>query len=96
MPESDSQVIPRAQSEVVRVSESAVGSVRADHVVSNRTTVRRTDAQRVEADRSLMLVNRTDHLQVTRGAVGGATSVRTQVRTGRWASTSAATRGWRM
>ena len=80
MPQPDAPVVPSAQGDIVRVTEAAVGSVRADRVVTRRTNVRHTHAQHVDADLSVMLMNRTDQLNVTRGAVGGATSGRTQVR----------------
>lgn len=82
MRESVSKVVPSAQGEVVRVTEAAVGTVRADRVVSSRSTVRHADARHVEADRSLMLVNRSDQLRVTRSALGGVTSARTHVQNG--------------
>ena len=80
MPQPDAPVIPSAQGDIVRVSESAVGSVRADRVVSRRTNVRHTHAQHVDADLSVMLMNphRSTQRHPWRG--GGATSGRTQVR----------------
>ena len=82
MRRSDADVVPSTQAEVVRLNEAAVGTVRAGRVVANRTTMRRADARQVEADRSLILVNSGDQLRVTRGVLGGATSLRTHVRNG--------------
>ena len=38
MRRSDADVVPSTQAEVVRLNEAAVGAVRAERVVANRTT----------------------------------------------------------